>query len=87
MEHPTEDQGMTLNANRNTIGEHENTTSGEPAASASSETVNRMAAPVVVASFDLKKWLPWIIGALILLLIVWLLSRKRGSGGGGGTAA
>jgi hypothetical protein len=89
MESPTAtDDNMTLHASRTVIKEDD----APPSASASggsasfSETANRAAAPQVVAVIDWKKWIPWIIGFLVLLLILWLVTRKRGAGGGG-TAA
>lgn len=90
MDHPTEDTTMTLNANRNAGDPDAPHLDAAPAASSTApapETVNRIAAPVVVATFDWKKWMPWILGALVLLLLVWLLSRKRGGAGGGSGAA
>lgn len=95
MDNPPNDNGGdmgNLNANRNTIAD-DSATPGAGAASAGvssgtrTETLNAAAAPVVVASFDWKKWAPWIIGVIILLVVVWLLTRKRGGGGGGGSAS
>lgn len=75
MDNPTEaETDVPLNANRNVIAET------PPSASSSSTTdrVNTIAAPVVVAKFDWKRWAPWILGLLLLLLVIWLLSRRSG---------
>lgn len=69
---------MTINASRTVIAEDTATAKSDTASSSpSAATTNRIAAPVVVMTFDWKRWIPWIFGLLVVLLIVYMLTRKR----------
>ena len=79
MEDATTEDAEMLNANRNVIAEE--TPRPSPSSSSFSTSSRGAAPPVVVATFDWRKWLPWILLAVVLLL--WLATSRRSSGGGG----